>query len=78
MVEEHKRVQHYVTSKPFIVKKVEVNRENSNYGSSMDPKISKIGTEFAGYVVFLKYDGEILDQKASAKVYLSEEWINRL
>ncbi len=77
-VDARKRTQHTAESKAFVIEKISVNRESSNSGSSRDPKVTETGKEIAGYVVLLKYNGEIIDQKASASVYLSEEWMGKL
>lgn len=36
------------------------------------------GNDFAGYVVLIKQDGEMLEQASSDKEFLSEEWIEKL
>ena len=77
MVEGRNQKVESITSEPFIVERVEINRQNSG-GNSGDARIMESGQEGNGWLVVLKYGNDVLDAKASSSSFLSEEWMNRL
>jgi hypothetical protein len=77
-VDARRRQVEEISSKPFIVEKVTVDSERSNSDYSSDPRITEKGTESAGWIVLLKYGGDILDKKASSNKFLEDEWMNNL
>jgi hypothetical protein len=60
-----------ISSEAFIVEKIELSYDESR--RNKNPKVS--GKENAGWLVVLKYGGEVLDKKASAKSYLDEGFV---
>jgi hypothetical protein len=77
-VEARSRVQETASSDKFVSEKVSTERSSSAGGSTSDPKTTEKGKKNAGWVVLLKYKDELLDQKASSRKFLEEEWISRL
>jgi hypothetical protein len=77
-VDARKRIQQEVSSDPFIVEKVTIDRVSSDNNNSHDPRVTESGKENAGWVVLLKYQGEILDKKASARKFLEDDWLHTL
>jgi hypothetical protein len=73
-----KRERLDISAKPCTTTEVTVDRTSSNSSNSNDPKITKSGSESAGYLVLLKFGDTILDKKASSKSYLTNEWIEKL
>jgi hypothetical protein len=73
-----KREQEKVSSNAYVVEKVARTSTSSNSNSSGDARISESGEENAGWLVLLKYGNEIMDKKASAKTYMSEEWLRKV
>ena len=63
-----------ISSEPFIVTKTEIST-GSSYSSNREPVVS--GEESAGWLALLMYDAQVMDKKASAKGYLSDEWVNK-
>ncbi|WP_372807745.1 hypothetical protein [Pontiella sp.] len=77
-VDARKRLVEEVSSKPFVVEKITVETERSNSDYTSDPRVTEKGTESAGWLVLLKYGGDILDKKASSNKFLEDEWMNNL
>ncbi|MDF7806004.1 hypothetical protein P4E94_01045 [Pontiellaceae bacterium B12219] len=63
-----------MNSSPFVMTRIE-KYTGGNTGRN-EPRTT--GEENAGWLVLLKYNGEILDKKASAKSYLGDDWIQQL
>lgn len=61
-----------IASEPYVVTKVQTS---DSRGYSSREIIS--GEENAGWLTLLMYDGQVMDKKASAKSYLTDEWINK-
>ncbi len=77
-VEGRKRTQEKVASEPYVVEKVAVNTTSSNSSNNRDARLSESGKESAGWLVILKFGNETMDMKASAKTFMSEEWLSKV
>lgn len=71
-LDARKRNRVQIEAEPIETEEVTISR------ASKDPKVTESGNEPAGYIVLLLHGNTLLDQKASTKSYLSEEWINKV
>jgi uncharacterized protein YdbL (DUF1318 family) len=65
-----------VHPKSFIFTVESTNRENPNMNSNTSAQ-TRTGDTYAGYLVLVKADGELLAQESNTSRFLKEEWIAR-
>lgn len=77
-LEGRESIEKKVTSKPFVfmVKDVDHAGIGSGSGTGM-PRQTRSGDAYAGYIVLIRADGEIIEQESNSSRFLKEEWLER-
>jgi hypothetical protein len=73
-----KRQTHEVTSKTLRWEESKTSKSGKSSSSKNSSGKSITGEMYAGYVVLLRAEGEIIAKYASEKKYLTEEWMDKL
>jgi hypothetical protein len=67
-LEENVELEETIVSEPFVMTRVQQDG---------DVRDKQSGDEYKGYIVLVRKDGEILDQKSNSARFLKEEWIQK-
>jgi hypothetical protein len=76
-----KRITLPVTSKPLSWQESKNNKSSKNSNNNNDDKSSGksiTGDEYGGYVILVKYEGEVLAEYSDEKKFLTDEWLGKL